>query len=107
RSMTAPLRRVVVGSPCLAGDFAGAGWRPPDAELLRAQHAGFYELLSSLGVDVTVLPATDGLVDGCFVYDPVFVTGAGQIVLRMPKPARVLEPERLTAALEEAGVPVV
>jgi N-dimethylarginine dimethylaminohydrolase len=107
RSMTAPLRRVLVSSPCVAGDFAGAGWRTPDAELLRAQHAGFCELLASLGVDVILLDATDGLVDGCFVYDPVFVTGAGQIVLQMPKPARVPEPERLAAALEDAGVPVV
>jgi hypothetical protein len=46
RSMTAPLRRVLVGSPCTAGDFAGAGWRAPDAELLLAQHTGFCELLS-------------------------------------------------------------
>src|SRR5439155_21778281 len=95
RSMTAPLRRVLVGSPCLAGDFAGAGWRQPDVELLRAQHWAFCELLESLGVDVTVLQPGDALVDCCFVYDPVFVTGAGQIVLRMPKAARVPEPERL------------
>lgn len=54
-----------------------------------------------------MLPATDGLVDACFVYDPVFVTGAGQLVLQMCKPARADEPERLAAALEEAGVPVV
>ena len=106
RSMTAPLRRVLVRSPALAGDFASAGWRLPDAELLRAQHEGFSELLVSLGVEVTVLPATDGLVDACFVYDPVFVTGAGQIVLKMPKPARFPEPELLSRALEEAGVPV-
>ena len=106
RSMTAPLRRVLVGSPCRAGDFAGAGWREPDVDLLCAQHDAFCALLASLGVDVAVLLATDGLVDGCFVYDPVFVTGAGQIALRMPKEARVPEPERLSAALEEAGVPV-
>src|SRR5439155_20460891 len=104
--MTAPLRRVLDGSPCLAGDFAGAGWRQPDVELLRAQHRAFCELLESLGVDVTVLQPGDALVDCCFVYDPVFVTGAGQIVLRMPKAARVSEPERLSAALEKAGVPV-
>src|SRR5207302_1555190 len=64
------------------------------------------KVLASLGVEVVVLPATDGLVDGCFVYDPVFVTGAGQIVLQMCKPARVDEPERLATALEDAGVPV-
>jgi len=106
RSMTAPLRRVLVGSPAGSGDFAAAAWRAPDPRLLRAQHEAFTDLLISLGVEVVVLPATDGLVDACYVFDPVFVTGAGQIVLRMCKPARVSEPERLATALEEVGVPV-
>src|SRR6266487_1475989 len=106
RSMTTALRRVLVGSPARSGDFAAAGWRAPEFELLQGQHQAFVELIDSLGVEVVVLPATDGLVDACFVYDPVFVTGAGQLVLRMRKPARVGEPERLAAALEEMGVPV-
>jgi N-dimethylarginine dimethylaminohydrolase len=105
RSMTAPLRRVVLREPS-AGDFAAAGWRPPDAKLLRAQHAALAALLASLDVDVVVLPPADGLVDACFVYDPVFVTGAGQVVLRMAKGVRAAEPALLSAALEEAGVPV-
>ncbi len=104
--MTALLRRVLVGEPAASGDFAGAGWREPDPALLRAQHEAFCELLVTLGAEVTVLPAEDGLVDACFVYDPVFVTGAGSIVLLMAKPARAAEPERLAAALEGAGVPV-
>ncbi len=106
RSMTTALRRVLVGSPARSGDFAAAGWRAPEFELLQGQHQAFVELIDSLGVEVVVLPATDGLVGACFVYDPVFVTGAGQLVLRMRKPARVGEPERLAAALEEMGVPV-
>ena len=104
--MTAPLRHVLVGVPTTTGDFAAAGWRQPDPELLRAQHESFCELLSELGAEVTVLPSADGLVDACYVYDPVFVTGGGQIVLEMPKPVRVPEPERLSAALVDAGVPV-
>jgi N-dimethylarginine dimethylaminohydrolase len=107
RSMTAPLRRVLVGEPAANGDFAAALWAEPDRGLLRTQHEAFCELLSSLGPDVIRVPAADGLVDACFVYDPVFVTGAGQIVLKMPKPVRVPEPERLASALEDAGVPVV
>jgi dimethylargininase len=104
--MTAPLRRVVLREPATAGDFRGAGWREPERGLLRSQHAAFAELLASLGVDVTVLPASDALVDACFVYDPVLVTDTGQIVLRMAKGARAAEPELLSAALEELGVPV-
>ena len=51
--------------------------------------------------------APDGMVDACFAYDPVFVTGAGAIELRMAKPARQDEPAFLVAEVEKAGVPVL
>lgn len=105
RSATAALRRALLSAPA-GGDFASAGWRAtPDLERLLAQHAAFAELLSSLGVEVTVLPAEDGLVDACFAYDPVLVSDRGSIALRMAKPARIQEPPRLVAALAELGVP--
>ncbi|MBA3365132.1 MAG: arginine deiminase, partial [Actinobacteria bacterium] len=107
RSMTAPLRRALLCSPAPTGDFAGAGWREPDGEALRGEHEAFAELLCGLGVDVVVAPAPHGLVDACFAYDPVFVTGRGAVTLRMAKPARQQEPERLSAALEDLGVPTV
>jgi N-dimethylarginine dimethylaminohydrolase len=106
RSMTAPLRRVLVSSPALHGDFAAAGWRQPDPVLLQRQHESFCELLDGLGCEVVVAPAPEGLVDAVFAYDPVFVTGAGSIVLQMAKPQRHGEPERLAAACELAGVPI-
>jgi dimethylargininase len=106
--MTAPLRRALLSEPATSGDFAAAGWRHiPDPELLRAEHEAFAELLSGLGVEVTVLPAGEGLVDACYAYDPAFVSGSGAVALRMAKAARVGEPERLTAALEFLGVPTV
>src|ERR687896_556658 len=104
RSTTAPLRRALPSEPA-DGDFAAAGWRArPDLGELRRQHASFAELLSDLGVDVTVAPADDGLVDGCFAYDPVLVTARGSIELRMVKPARVREPARLVVLLAELGI---
>lgn len=106
RSMTAPLERALLSAPALDGDFATAGWRAPVPDALRAEHEAFAGLLSSLGVEVTVLPAPAGLVDACFAYDPAFVTGAGTVTLRMAKPARRGEPERLEAALAALGVPV-
>lgn len=106
RSMVAPLRRVLVVRPTTYGDFGAAGWREPDRDLLRRQHDGFVELLDSLGAEVVVAEAPDGLVDACFAYDPVFVTGAGAIELRMAKPARVDEPSFLAREVEKAGVPV-
>ena len=101
--MVAPLRRVLVVRPTTVGDFAAAGWREPDGDLLRRQHDGFVALLDGLGVEVVVADAPDGLVDACFAYDPVFVTGAGAIELRMAKPARQDEPGFLASEVEKAG----
>jgi N-dimethylarginine dimethylaminohydrolase len=105
--MSADLRRVLVVRPSTTGDFAGAGWRTPDAEALLREHDGFVALLDGLGVDVVVAEAPEGMVDACFAYDPVFVTRAGAIELRMTKPARRDEPAFLAAEVEKAGVPVV
>jgi N-dimethylarginine dimethylaminohydrolase len=105
--MVAPLRRVLTVRPTVTGDFAAAGWRAPDGGRLTAQHAAFVELLDGLGVEVVVADAPVGLVDACFAYDPVFVTGAGAIELQMVKPARREEPAFLVAEVEKAGVPVV
>lgn len=107
RSMTAPLRRVALRTPTTVGDFAAAGWRPPDPALLLAQHQRLAELLDELGAEVTVLPPLDGLVDACFVYDPVLVTGAGAVVLRSAKAVRSGEAAPLAADLEALGVPLL
>lgn len=107
RSMSADLRRVLVVRPSTTGDFAGAGWRVPDAEALLREHDGFVALLDRLGVQVVVAEAPEGMVDACFAYDPVFVTGSGAVELQMRKPARRAEPAFLAAEVEKAGVPVV
>lgn len=104
RSMTAPLQRVLLSEPA-GGDFEAAGWRPPDLERLRSDHAELVGILGDLGVEVAVLPAAQGLVDGCFTYDPVLVSGVGFVELQMAKPVRRPEPARLAAALEQMGVP--
>lgn len=107
RSMSADLRRVLVVRPTTTGDFAAAGWRTPDTDALLRDHDSFVELLDGLGVEVVVADAPDGMVDACFAYDPVFVTGAGAIELRQTKPARQDGPAFLVAEVEKAGVPVV
>lgn len=106
RSMTAPLRRVLVVRPTSTGDFAAAGWREPDTAALQREHQAFVDLLHELGTDVVVAEAREGLVDACYAYDPVFVTAAGAVELRMAKPARQPEPGVLAAEVERAGVPV-
>ena len=107
RSMSAPLQRVLTVRPTTTGDFAAAGWRLPDTDELLREHEAFVELLESLGVEVARADAPDGMVDACFAYDPVLVTGAGAIELRMAKPARQDEPALLVAEVEKAGVPVL
>jgi dimethylargininase len=107
RSMSAPLRRVLVRCPAVAGDFGGAGWRTPDPGLLARQHEAFVELLSGLGCAVDVAPAVDGLVDATYVRDPGLVTGAGAVLFQMAKPVRMPESALLGTAFEAAGVPVI
>ena len=107
RSMSADLRRVLVVRPTTTGDFAGAGWRSPDGDALLREHDAFVAVLDGLGVEVVVATAPAGMVDACFAYDPVFVTGTGAIQLQMTKPARRDEPAFLAAEVEGAGVPVV
>ena len=106
RSMSAPLRRVLLRRPSVTGDFAGAAWRAPDAALLVRQHEAFGQLLTDLGCEVEVAPAADGLVDATYVRDPGLVTGTGAVLFQMAKPARAAEPALLGAALEAVGVPV-
>jgi dimethylargininase len=107
RSMSAPLRRVLLRSPSVTGDFAAAQWRAPDPGLLARQHQAFGQLLTDLGCQVEVAPAAAGLVDATYVRDPGLVIGTGVVLFQMAKPARVTEPAHLVAALEAAGVPVV
>lgn len=99
------LEWVAVRTPTVVGDFAGAGWETPDPATLLGQHAAFVALLRSLGCEVLELPARDGLVDACFVYDPVFVTPRGVVRFNQIKPARRQEPAVLAADLAAAGVP--
>jgi N-dimethylarginine dimethylaminohydrolase len=106
RSMSAPLRRVLLRRPALSGDFAGAAWRPPDSGLLARQHEAFGQLLTDLGCEVEVAPAGGGLVDATYVRDPGLVTGAGVVLFQLAKPARQAEPALLGGALAAAGVPL-
>ena len=107
RSMSAPLRRVLLRRPAITGDFAAAGWRVPDPGSLARQHEAFGQLLADLGCHVEIAPPAEGLVNATYVRDPGLVTGAGAVLFQMSKPARVAEPGLLGAALTAAGVPVV
>jgi len=101
------LARVAVRRPTAVGDFPAAGWPPPEPVALQAQHEAFAALLGDLGCQVLVLDPIDGLVDACYVHDPVLITDAGAVLLQMAKPVRRPEPQALVADLERAGVPIL
>lgn len=105
--MSAPLERVLVRRPALHGDWEAAGWRVPDPGLLAAQHEAFCDLLASLGCEVAIADAADGLVDAVYMHDPVLLTASGAIPLRMRKPVRSTEPDLVAAEMERLGVPVL
>ena len=107
RSMSAPLRRVLLRRPAVTGDFAAAGWRLPDPGSLARQHEAFGQLLTDLGCHVEIAPPAEGLVDATYVRDAGLVTGAGAVLFQMSKPVRRTEPGLLGGALTAAGVPVV
>jgi N-dimethylarginine dimethylaminohydrolase len=107
RSSVGRLERVAVRPPSRVGDYLGAHWVKPDLDLLEQQHRDFANLLRSLGAGVEELEPVDGMPDGIFVYDPVFVAGEGAIVLRAAKAARVPENAKLASDLEAFGVPII
>lgn len=107
RSMTAPLRRVLLRRPSTNGDWASAGWDRPDPDLLLRQHDALCRLLDDLACGVEVAEALEGQVDACYVHDPVVVTGRGAVLLRMAKPVRRDEPRHAAEDLGRLDVPVV
>src|SRR3954454_25154111 len=106
-SMVAPLRRVLVRRPATSSDWAGAGWRTPDAAALERQHAAFVELLDGLGVEVELADALDGQVDSVYMHDPLIMSGTGGIPLNMAKPARMKEPAAAQSEFERLEIPVL
>ena len=105
--MSADLGRVLVVRPTTSAtspEPAGASRTPARC---CASTTSSPPCSTDLGVEVVVAEAPEGMVDACFAYDPVFVTGEGAIELQMAKPARRAEPAFLAAEVEKAGVPVI
>jgi N-dimethylarginine dimethylaminohydrolase len=110
--MVEPLRRVLVRPPDEAFGAADPDrWHytaRPDLGRARAEHDALVEILRGACCEVLVhdAPLPDHA-DAVFVHDPVIVTDAGALVLRMGKPLRRGEEAAAAAVLETLGVPVV
>ena len=111
-SMFGPLKRVVVRRPtaAFAVDDIHA-WNyvsRPDLEIAQKEHDYLVSLLEQDGVEVTYHDADlPEHADSIFVYDPVWVTDEGVIVLSLGKNLRRGEEEPLAACLESLGLPIL
>lgn len=109
RSMTSPLRRVLVRppQPADAARWREYGWRAePDLAAAAAEHEALRELLADAGAEVVVADGERGNPDAIYAYDPLLVGDRGAVLLRPGKEGRLGEPEALAADLADAGVPV-
>jgi dimethylargininase len=113
RSMTAPLREVLVKRPGpafgAAFDDPAAGFlRPVDLERAQAEHDALVETLERLGARVHHLDVErTGDPDLVYVFDPLLVTEQGAICLRPGKPGRQGEESVLASWTVAAGLPTV
>ncbi|HYY63254.1 MAG TPA: arginine deiminase family protein [Gaiellaceae bacterium] len=110
RSMTAPLRRVLLRPP-VPEDLAfwrDYGWRAePDPVAIAREHKALCELLAGAGAEVVLAEArVDGDPDAIYVYDPALIGDDGAVLLRPGKIRRRGETEPLGVDLERAGVPI-
>lgn len=112
QSMVGKLRKVIVRRPDEAMAAADPQrWHytgPVDIDKARAAHELFTDALEDWGAHVIFhdTPVPDHS-DAVFVFDPVLVTDAGTLALRMGKSLRRGEEAPLTACLEQHGVPVL
>ena len=109
RSMTAPLRRVLVRPPhpADAARWREYGWRAePDLAAAAAEHEALREILVDAGAEVIVAEGERGNPDAIYAYDPVLVGERGAVLLRPGKDGRLGEPAALELDLADAGVPV-
>ena len=109
RSMTAPLRRVLVRPPQPedAQRWREHGWRAePEPAAAVAEHEALCELLAQAGAEVVVARGEPMNPDAIYAYDPLLVGAEGAVLLRPGKPGRLGEPNALVADLERAGVPI-
>jgi N-dimethylarginine dimethylaminohydrolase len=116
-SMVAPLRRVIVCSPKIAGwdkPERAARWRDlgflhaPDFEKARAQHDALCRELESASAEVLELPPAHELsLDAVYAHDASLATDFGLIVMRPGKPNRVVEGKWHGSFCQLLGVPML
>jgi N-dimethylarginine dimethylaminohydrolase len=109
RSMTQPLRRVLVRPPQAAdaARWREFGWRAePDLAAAAAEHEALREILERAGAEVIVTEGERGNPDAIYAYDPLLVGERGALLLRPGKNERLGEAAALEEDLAQAGIPI-
>ncbi len=109
RSMTDPLRRVLVRRPSVEACtlWEEYGWRAePDPSALLREHERFCSVLEEAGAEIVLAEPLDDDPDAIYTFDPGLVTESGAVLMRPGKEGRRQEPSRAAQDLEAAGVPV-
>ncbi len=112
QTMVGPLRRVLVRRPDAAfAEADPAAWHyagRPDLERARREHDELAALLAAAGAEVLRHEEPQpGRADAIYVFDPVLITDAGVVVLRMGKALRRGEERALAGRLEALGLPIL
>ncbi|WP_448575301.1 dimethylarginine dimethylaminohydrolase family protein [Thermomicrobium sp.] len=112
QSMVAPLRRVLLVRPVPPPNpdcWRDFGYlHPIDHERAAAEHTALVTLLEREGIETIVVePEDPALQDAIFPFDPVLVTSAGAILLRMGEELRQPEVAALERVLRDLGIPIV
>jgi dimethylargininase len=108
RSMTDPLRRVLVRppQPADAERWREYGWRSrPDPAAAIEEHEALRAILEGAGAEVILAHGDPGNPDAIYAYDPLLVGERGAVLLRPGKDGRLGEASALQADLERVGVP--
>jgi N-dimethylarginine dimethylaminohydrolase len=90
------------------GMWYWTGRRPPQLELIQAEHDGLVSALRREGVEVDVLsPLGGSFIKGMYIRDPFVTVTGGAIVGRMAVRMRRGEEREATRILGELGVPIL
>jgi arginine deiminase len=113
--MAAPLKRVLVCSPRVAGwhqPERAARWRelgfhhPPDFSQAQSQHDALWRELHLAGAEVIELSSSADLsLDAAYAHDASLATDFGLILMRPGKKNRVFEGRHQGSFCEQMGIP--
>jgi N-dimethylarginine dimethylaminohydrolase len=109
RSMTDPLKRVLVRAPqpADAERWEEYDWRSkPDAAAAAEEHQALRVILENAGAEVILAQGEPGNPDAIYAYDPLLVGEHGAVLLRPGKDGRLGEPSALEADLAAVGIPI-